>query len=67
MSQVLLISLGVYLAACYAYGVYLVLRLLTTRTVTRPTSRAEPTELCRAARAELQLDDVATEHNRIAA
>jgi len=54
MSQVLLIVLGLYLAACYAYGVYLVARLATTRTVIRPTSRREATELVRAAKAELK-------------
>jgi hypothetical protein len=67
MSKVLLIGLGVYLGACYLYGVYLLLRLMTTRTIARPTSRAEPTELCRAARAELQLDDAVEDAQRLAA
>ena len=53
MSQVLLIMLGVYLAACYAYGMYVLVRLAMTRTVLRPTSRQEPTELARVAREEL--------------
>lgn len=69
MSQVLLIVLGVYLAACYVYGVYLVLRLATTRTVIRPTSRREPTELAREARRELELEEAGMfpEEKRIAA
>ena len=67
MSQVLLIGLGVYLAACYVLGMALLLRLLMTRTIIRPTSRAEPTELCRVARKELQLDDELPEQRRIAA
>ncbi|MFN3167011.1 MAG: hypothetical protein ACE37H_08110 [Phycisphaeraceae bacterium] len=67
MSNVLLIGLGVYLAACYLYGMVLLLRLMTTRTTIRPTSRAEPTELCRVARAELELDDAAADEQRLAA
>ena len=67
MSQVLLIILGVYLAACYCYGMYVVVRLLTTRTVVRPTSRREPTELAREARAELEQDGFYDDEQRIAA
>lgn len=54
MSQFLLIVLGVYLAACYVYGMVVLVRLVMTPTVTRPTSRVEPTELVRAAKAELE-------------
>ena len=67
MSQVLLIVLGVYLTACYAYGVYLLVRLAMTRTVLRPTSRQEPTELARAARAELDQHLEPAGEQRIAA
>ena len=67
MSQVLLIALGVYLAACYAYGMYLAVRLLLTRTVLRPTSRREPTELAREARVQLEQDEGRIEEQRIAA
>lgn len=67
MSQVLLIILGIYLAACYAYGVYLLVRIGTTRTVIRPTSRMEPTELARAAREELGEAADLPEEKRIAA
>ena len=66
MSQVLLIILGVYLAACYAYGMYVLVRLVMTPTVTRPTSRMEPTELARAAKAELEQGEYG-EEQRIAA
>lgn len=66
MSQVLLIVLGVYLAACYGYGMYLLIRLGTTKSVIRPTSRQEPTELARAARQELE-DNGYEEEQRIAA
>ena len=31
MSQALLIALAVYLTACYAYGIYLAVRLFTGR------------------------------------
>jgi len=67
MSKVLLIGLGVYLGACYLYGVYMLLRLMTTRTIARPTSRAEPTELCRVAREQLQMDDAVADEQRLAA
>jgi hypothetical protein len=67
MSKVLLIGLGVYLAACYLYGLFLLLRLVTTHTIARPTSRAEPTELCRAAREQLQMDDAVADEQRLAA
>jgi len=65
MSQVLLIVLGVYLAVCYAYGMYVLVRLLMARTLTRPTSRLEPTELVRAAKAELEQREM--EEKRLAA
>lgn len=54
MSQVLLIVLGLYLAACYAYGVYLLVRVAKVPTILRPTSRREATDLVREAKAELQ-------------
>ena len=66
MSQALLIVLGVYLFACYAYGVLLLVRLGTQRTVVRPTSRLESTELVRAAKEELERGDY-TEEQRVAA
>lgn len=53
MSQALLIILGVYLAACYAFGTVMLVRLWTTKTIVRPTSKLEPTELIRAAQREL--------------
>lgn len=53
MTQVLLIVLGVYLSACYAYGMYVLYRVAKTRTRHRPTSRLDATDLVRAARAEL--------------
>ena len=67
MSQVLLIGLGLYLAACYAYGMLLVVRLLKTRTIIRPTSRQEPHELARAARIELSKDGTLPDERRVAA
>ncbi|MFK7790140.1 MAG: hypothetical protein AB8C95_11695 [Phycisphaeraceae bacterium] len=57
MSQALLIILGVYLLACYAYGMMVLVRLWTTKTVVRPTSKLEPTELVRAAQRELDQDE----------
>lgn len=57
MSQALLIILGVYLLACYAYGMVVLVRLWTTRTIIRPTSKLEPTELVRAAKRELEQDE----------
>lgn len=67
MSQALLIGLGLYLAGCYAYGMVLLLRLVVSPPLIRPTSRAEPTELCRVARAELELDGEVSDAQRIAA
>lgn len=66
MSQFLLIILGVYLFACYAYGMYVLVRIGTTRTIVRPTSRQEPTELIRNAKQELEEADFSDEQ-RIAA
>ena len=66
MSQALLIILGVYLVACYAYGMVLLVRLGTQRTIVRPTSRLEATELVRAAKAELEQGEFGDEQ-RIAA
>ena len=66
MSQALLIILGVYLFACYAYGVLLLVRLGTQRMITRPTSRLEPTELVRAAKQELEQGEFGDEQ-RVAA
>lgn len=54
MSQALLVLLGLYLVACYGYGMVLLVRLGTQRRIVRPTSRREPTELVRAARRELE-------------
>lgn len=68
MSTVLLIVLGVYLAGCYAYGMYLMVRLLRTPKTIRPTARLETTELVNAARAELhQQDTAAAQETRVAA
>lgn len=66
MSSFLLIVLGVYLAACYLYGMYVVMRLLMVRTTIRATSRQEPTELIAAARAELERNEFPDER-RVAA
>ncbi|MBX2850774.1 MAG: hypothetical protein KTR15_03390 [Phycisphaeraceae bacterium] len=57
MSQALLIILGVYLLACYAYGMVVLVRLWSTKTVIRPTSKIEPTELVKAAKQELEQDE----------
>ena len=54
MSQALLIILGVYLLACYAYGMVVLYRLWSTKTIIRPTSKLEPTELVKAAKQELE-------------
>lgn len=54
MSQALLIILGVYLLACYAYGMVVLVRLWTTKTVVRPTSKLEATQLVQAAKRELE-------------
>lgn len=54
MSQALLIILGVYLLACYAYGMVVLYRLWSTKTTVRPTSKLEPTELVKAAKEELE-------------
>lgn len=64
--QVLLIVLGVYLAVCYGYGLYVLIRLATTPKMVRPTSRLEPKELARVARAELEQGEIEREQ-RIAA
>lgn len=57
MSQALLIILGIYLLACYAYGIAVLLRLWSTKTVIRPTSRLESTELVKAAKQELEQEE----------
>ena len=67
MSNVLLIFLGIYLTGCYAYGMYLMVRLLRTPKTIRPTSRLETTELVSAARAELQQEASSEQEHRIAA
>ena len=54
MSQALLIILGIYLLACYAYGMVVLYRLWSTKTIVRPTSKLEPTELVKAAKEELE-------------
>lgn len=57
MSQGLLIILGVYILACYAYGVVLLVRLWMQKTTVRPTSKLEPTELVKAAKQELEQEE----------
>ena len=57
MSQALLIILGVYLLACYAYGMVLLVRLWSKKTAVRPTSKLEPVELVKAAKQELEQDE----------
>ena len=57
MSQVLLIILGVYLLACYAYGMLLLYRLWSTKTIVRSTSKLETTQLIQAAKQELEQDE----------
>ena len=54
MPLALLIILGVYLLACYAYGMVVLYRLWSTKTIVRPTSKLEPTELVKAAKQELE-------------
>lgn len=65
MAQVLLVVLGVYLAACYGYGMYLVLRLVMSPGAVRPTPMLESMELVRKAKRELEVDF--PEDQRIAA
>ena len=57
MSQALLILLGLYLLACYAYGMVVLFRLWSTKTVVRPTSKLESPELIKAAKQELERDE----------
>lgn len=57
MSQALLIVLGVYLLACYAYGMVVLVRLWSQKTVVRPTSKLEAPELIRAAKQEMDQED----------
>lgn len=57
MSQALLIILGVYLLACYAYGMVVLVRLWSKKTIIRPTSKLEPVELVRAAKQELEQEE----------
>ncbi|MEM6504764.1 MAG: hypothetical protein AAF711_04785 [Planctomycetota bacterium] len=57
MSPGLLIFLGAYLLACYAYGMVLLFRLWIQKTAVRPTSKLEPTELVRAAKQELEQEE----------
>ncbi len=57
MSQALLIILGIYLLACYAYGMVVLVRLWSTKTVIRPTSKLESTQLVQAAKQELERDE----------
>lgn len=57
MSQALLMTLGVYLLACYAYGMVLLYRMWSTRGIVRPTSKVEPNELIRAAKQELEQEE----------
>jgi hypothetical protein len=57
MSPALLIILGVYLLACYAYGMVVLYRLWSKNTVVRPTSKLEPVELVKAAKQELEQDE----------
>lgn len=67
MSQALLIILGIYLAGCYAYGIYLLIRLVMSKTIVHPTSRQEPTKLARAARVELEQEGIFQDEQRVAA
>ena len=57
MSQALLIILGAYLLACYAYGMVVLVRMWTTKAVVRPTSKLEATQLVQAAKKELEQDE----------
>jgi hypothetical protein len=62
MSQALLIILGVYLLACYGYGMFVLYRLWSTKQVVRPVSKLDAPELVKAAKQELD-----QEKQRIAA
>ena len=53
MTLYLLIALGVYLSACYAYGIYVLYRVAKTKTIVRPTSQMDKSELARVARSQL--------------
>lgn len=57
MPQALLIILGVYLLACYAYGMVVLFRLWSTKGIVRPTSKLEPRELVKAAKQELEQEE----------
>lgn len=57
MSQALLILLGLYLLACYAYGMVVLVRLWSQKTVIRPTSKLEATQLIKAAKQELDQEE----------
>jgi len=57
MPQALLIVLGVYLLACYAYGMAVLFRLWTTKRIVRPTSKMEPKQLVKAAKQELEQEE----------
>lgn len=57
MSKALLLVLGVYLFACYAYGMLVLVRLWAKKRVTRPTSRLDSPELIKAAKCELEQDE----------
>lgn len=69
MAPYLLIALGVYLAACYVYGIYVLFRLWRAKSVSRATSTLEPADLARAARIALPDQDEAeqSQDTRIAA
>lgn len=57
MSQALLIILGIYLLACYAYGMVVLFRLWSQKTGVRPTSKLEATQLIKAAKQELDQEE----------
>ena len=54
MTQALLIVLGIYFAACYAYGMYLAARLFTNRRLRQSARGAHPRRVIRPLHDALQ-------------
>ena len=57
MPQALLILLGIYILACYVYGMVVLYRLWSTKGIVRPTSKLESNELIKAAKQELEREE----------
>lgn len=57
MSKALLLVLGLYLLACYGYGVVVLVRLWAKRVVVRPTSKPDSPGLIKPSKHELEQDE----------